>query len=137
MREEASPIRALVFLAALPDASRARRRRVLALAAAAGGVALLAGCMAQSGSAPVATDAIVIPGQWVFQPGAAEVKVGANVTWQNHGGQDHSVTFDDGSFDQVVHAGSSLTRVFATPGTYTYHCKFHPPGMKGTIVVTA
>jgi plastocyanin len=110
---------------------------VLALAAMAtlGGVA---GCTSQQAtSAPVQTDTITIPGQWVFEPGAIQVAAGTTVTWQDHGGQDHTVTFDDGSFDQVVHAGSSLARAFATPGLYAYHCKFHPPNMKGTILVLA
>lgn len=101
-------------------------------------LAALAGCAAQApSSAPVATGTVTIPGAWVFEPAQAQVKAGATVTFVNHGGQDHTVTLDDGSADFVVPAGGSATHVFATPGTYGYHCKFHPPGMKGTIVVVA
>jgi plastocyanin len=101
-------------------------------------LAVLAGCASQpSPSAPVPTHTVTIPGQWLFEPSAIQIAAGTAVTWQNHGGQAHSVTFDDGSFDQVVPAGGTLARSFATPGTYAYHCKFHPPDMKGTIVVVA
>lgn len=65
------------------------------------------------------------------------MKAGTNVTFANHGGQSHTITFDDGSFDQTVQPGSSVTRAFLAPGTYSYHCRFHPPDMKGTIVVEA
>lgn len=100
--------------------------------------ASLAGCTGrESAPSPVATDTVVIPGAWTFEPAAAQVKAGANVTFENHGGAAHTVTFDDGSFDQTIPPGGAITRAFPAPGTYSYHCKFHPPDMKGTIVVVA
>lgn len=98
----------------------------------------LAGCASLSGGAgtPVPTDKVTIPGAWVFEPKVAQVKVGATLTFQNEGGQTHSITFDDGSFDQTLAPGTSLVHTFTTAGTYSYHCKFHPPDMKGTVVVT-
>jgi len=92
-----------------------------------------AGC-ASSPTAPVQTDQVSIPGAWRFDPPVAEVQHGATVTWTNHGGQTHSITFDDG-FDQDVPPGGTVTRTFASAGTFPYHCKYHPPDMKGQIVV--
>lgn len=99
------------------------------------GLVALAGCSAADTS-PVQTDHVSIPGQWVFEPATAQVAVGATVTWTNHGGQTHSVTFDDPSLgDRDVKPGESVTVTFPHAGTFAYHCKYHPPDMKGRIVV--
>lgn len=97
--------------------------------------ASFAGCATHTDAPPVATNTVVIPGAWVFEPATATVKAGSVVTFEDRGGAAHTVTFDDGTFDQTIAAGASVERTFPTPGTFTYHCKFHPPGMKGTIVV--
>ena len=98
--------------------------------------ALLSGC-ASSPAAPVKTDHVTVPGPWTFDPGAVEVAAGTAVTWTNHGGQTHSVTFDDASlgFDKDMGPGQSVTLTFAQHGTYAYHCKYHPPGMVGKVIV--
>ena len=93
----------------------------------------LGGC-SSTPAAVVHTDQVSIPGAWRFEPQIAEVAHGATVTWTNHGGQAHSITFDDGS-DQDIAPGATATRTFATPGTHNYHCKYHPPDMKGSIIV--
>jgi len=80
-----------------------------------------------------------------FQPSTITVVVGKNntITWTNQDGADHTVTFLSGpagvSLASIsnpdVGSGQSFTIVLSTPGTYTYHCSFHPLWMHGTIVV--
>lgn len=103
---------------------------VLALALAA------AACGGSSGGGPAA------PGpngvnivDYAFNPTTLTVPVGTTVTWTNTASRTHTVTLDDGSFDQQVLAGANLTHAFATAGTFTYHCSIHTQ-MTGTVVVT-
>jgi plastocyanin len=58
------------------------------------------------------------------------------VTWTNRQPAiQHTVTADDGSFgSDPLSTGSSFSHVFATAGTYSYHCSIHP-AMIGTVVV--
>lgn len=70
-----------------------------------------------------------------FAPLVLTVNQGATVTWNNNGLARHTVVADDGSFRSPdVRSGQTYTRVFATPGTFTYICDIHPE-MKGTIAV--
>src|SRR5215212_5942076 len=72
---------------------------------------------------------------FAFEPGTISVPVGATVTWTNTGSRPHTVTADDGSFDSGrLDPGEQFSQTFDQPGTYTYHCGFHPE-MQGTIVV--
>jgi len=72
-----------------------------------------------------------------FQPGSLTIPVGATVTWTNAGQRPHTVSADDGSFDSGrLDPGESFSHTFTEPGTYSYHCGFHPQ-MQGTITVTA
>ncbi|MFC0458496.1 cupredoxin domain-containing protein, partial [Arthrobacter liuii] len=67
--------------------------------------------------------------------GAGTVPAGSTVTVMNMDNQAHTVTADDGSFDAVVKAGTSITFTApAKPGTYTYHCTYHS-NMHGTLTV--
>src|SRR5215213_10231188 len=81
----------------------------------------------------VAFDVSVV--DFAFEPGTLSVPVGATVTWTNTGSRPHTVTADDGSFDSGrLDPGEQFSQTFYQPGTYTYHCGFHPE-MQGTIVV--
>lgn len=86
---------------------------------------------------PVATQTIDVPGPWVFEPQVATVQAGVPVTFTNHGGAAHTVTFEGLDYDVTIPPGGSATHTFDAPGTYEYGCKFHPPDMKGTLVVKA
>src|SRR5215213_9794642 len=78
-------------------------------------------------------DASVV--DFAFEPGTLSVPVGATVTWTNTGSRPHTVTADDGSFDSGrLDPGEQFSQTFDQPGTYTYHCGFHPD-MQGSIVV--
>src|SRR5215207_2353686 len=73
---------------------------------------------------------------FAFEPGTLTVPVGATVTWTNAGGRPHTVTADDGSFDSGrLDPGEQFSETFEQPGTFSYHCGFHPE-MQGSIVVT-
>lgn len=73
---------------------------------------------------------------FAFAPANLTVPVGSTVTWTNGDSTTHTVTADDGSFDSGQLAqGATFSQVFATAGTFTYHCAIHS-SMKATITVT-
>jgi plastocyanin len=80
-------------------------------------------------------------GNFAFQPASVTVKAGATVMWVNNSNVAHTTTSDSSSAvswdsSAISTGGGSFSFVFSKPGTYTYHCSFHP-FMHGTIVVTA
>lgn len=89
---------------------------------------------AHSRRAQVAT--IDIGGQYAFRPATITVKVGTAVTWTNKSDARHTVTSDRASlFDKNLPPGKTVSITFSHPGTYAYHCTYHPY-MHGKIVVT-
>jgi plastocyanin len=82
-----------------------------------------------------------------FQPSQITVVVGKNntITWTNKDSADHTVTFISGPSGVTlasisnpdVGSGQSFTVTLTTPGTYKFHCSFHPAWMMGTIVVNS
>src|SRR5215207_2089275 len=73
---------------------------------------------------------------FAFEPAAVTVPAGATVTWTNTGSRPHTVTADDGSFDSGrLDPSEQFSQAFDQPGTFAYHCGFHPE-MQGEIVVT-
>jgi plastocyanin len=93
------------------------------------------------GSAATAHVSIVDFG---YSPATITVTVGTTVTWTNTGTVIHSVTADGGAFDSspscptgpCINPGSAFSHVFATAGTFTYHCRVHS-NMHGTVIVQA
>jgi plastocyanin len=72
---------------------------------------------------------------FAFEPVTLEVPAGTTVVWTNAGSAPHTVTSDTGAFDSGrLDPGGTFSMTFDTPGTYNYHCEFHP-GMQATIVV--
>lgn len=85
-----------------------------------------------------------------YSPVNITVVIGVNntVTWTNVDGAFHTVTSNPGdpaSFNsgclngvgapcQGSSIGSSFTFTFTVPGTYVYHCEYHP-WMKGEVIV--
>lgn len=68
---------------------------------------------------------------------ALTVAPGATVSVTNMDTAAHTVTADDGSaFDAEVKGGGGTATFTAPtkPGSYTYHCTFHP-GMHGVLIV--
>jgi len=73
------------------------------------------------------------------------VAAGSTVTWQVTGGV-HNVTQCDasfatcpppGGFDSGLLNGGAYSQTFASPGTISYYCAFHPDQMRGRILVQA
>jgi plastocyanin len=83
----------------------------------------------------------------LYNPDTVTVAAGTGVTWTNSGALTHTVTADsDAVFNATLSppgmdsygyptAGQSYSKVFATAGTYRYHCNFHA-SMHGVVVVT-
>lgn len=62
-----------------------------------------------------------------FGPKAVNARVGDVVSFTNTDDQPHTATADDRSFDTgSIAAGASMSVTVTKPGTYTYHCSFHP-----------
>ena len=74
-----------------------------------------------------------------FSPNSMTVVLGVNntVVWTNNDSSPHTVTSNGGSFDSGNMApGQTYSFTFSEPGTYTYHCTYHP-WMVGTVIVKA
>jgi plastocyanin len=87
------------------------------------------------GSAAPATTAPAIK-DFKFAPARISVRRGAKVTWTNRDSAEHTATADTGpAFDSgTIQPRKSRTVVLSKPGTYAYHCVFHP-FMHGAIIV--
>ena len=82
-----------------------------------------------------------------FSPNDITLVIGVNnsVTWVNDDSTEHTATFTSGpaganlaSISGDIQPGTSFGPVtFSVPGTYAYHCQFHPGWMRGTIIVLA
>ncbi len=77
--------------------------------------------------------------QLAFSPNAVTIAPGGTVTFA-FGAVGHAVKFDTGTNPPGdipgVNADTSVSRTFATAGTFAFHCTIHPQ-MTGTIVVAA
>lgn len=83
-----------------------------------------------------ATVDITIQG-FAFSPADITIKAGTTVVWTNQDSASHTVVDDDGGWKSGGLAkGDTFSRVFDTPGTFTFYCGIHPT-MKGTITVTS
>ena len=71
-----------------------------------------------------------------FAPAATSAKTGDVIQWTNTGNVAHNVTFDSNTDlnSQTLQQGDTWAVKFTAPGTYAYHCTFHP-GMDGQITV--
>jgi plastocyanin len=114
--------------------------RVLSRGKAGGSwVSAVAVCGLVAPASAGAADASVSVGDNSFSPAAVTIAVGDSVTWTNPaGGNPHNVNFDGGLFDPppAPSPGWSLTRTFATVGSFSYVCDVHS-NMDGTVTVAA
>ncbi|WP_179470218.1 cupredoxin domain-containing protein [Mycolicibacterium vinylchloridicum] len=83
---------------------------------------------------PASGPAITISGMTFTSPSA--VAPGATITVTNSDSVEHSVTADTGNaFDVEVDGKGTATFTAPTqPGTYPYHCTYHP-SMHGQLIV--
>jgi plastocyanin len=71
-----------------------------------------------------------------FNPAVVDVEKGEYVRWVNIDQVTHTSTSDTGKWDSGdLEHGEDYERKFNQPGTYTYHCAYHP-AMTGTVKVT-
>ena len=69
-----------------------------------------------------------------FEFGDVTAPAGGTVEFVNSSGGGHTVTADDGAFDEGLADGeTAVVEVPAEPGDYPYHCEIHPD-MTGTLV---
>jgi len=75
-------------------------------------------------------------GSFGFSPAILTIKVGTTVIWKNVSSTAHTVTTDDGSTADsgTIPAGGTFQFTFKTPGSFSYHCNYHPY-MRATVVV--
>lgn len=82
-------------------------------------------------SAPVATAQVSVTDDR-FQPAAAEVPAGTEVTWTWEGDNLHNVTAN--GFSSDVQDEGTFRHTLDQAGTYRYRCTLHA-GMEGAVVV--
>ena len=81
-----------------------------------------------------------------FLPRTVEVSVGDTVEWVNTDmeentvtdelkGVDHTISFDNGQFDQFLPAGTTVSHTFMEAGVYAYTSSLHPQA-QGIVVVS-
>lgn len=74
---------------------------------------------------------------FAFTPTTLTVPSGTStITVTNTGSVPHSFTLNDGSVDQTVQPGQTVTVTVNLSGDAAFHCKFHPTQMKGTLTVS-
>ncbi|MEO8264745.1 MAG: cupredoxin domain-containing protein [Ilumatobacteraceae bacterium] len=89
--------------------------------------------VAPTGSASAGAGAVGIA-DFTFTPATVNIPVGGSFVWTNNDNQAHTAT-SAGNFDAgAIQPGTSATVEFATAGSFTYICSFHP-FMTGTVVV--
>jgi plastocyanin len=70
-----------------------------------------------------------------FQFSDVTVPAGGTLEVVNSSGGPHTVTADDGSFDEELADGATIgVTVPSEPGEYPYHCEIHP-SMQATLTV--
>jgi len=126
---------------------RSRDLHRIRAAGAIGCLGLLFGACAPGAAPPetpsaARTDRVAVvepagrPEAWGFAPAAVAVAKGTTVTFHNGGQEFHTATSDSPGrpFDLSLAPGQDATFVFATAGSFAYHCGVHPQ-MKGVVVV--
>ena len=84
---------------------------------------------------PTDTGVVVVITDNQFTPASISVPAGRIVRWLNQGGQPHTVTANDASFNSgAIGVGGNFQRTFPAAGTFPYLCAIHV-GMTGSVTV--
>ena|ERR1041385_4588759 len=74
-------------------------------------------------------------GSNTFNPATINVSRSSTIIWTNNTSQMHTISNDYGKFESGdLPSGQQFSFTFYTPGTFPYHCKYHPME-KGNVVV--
>ena len=103
-------------------------------------VAALAGALSLPGAAAAADAVVTADDSSVFGNPNPTINVGERVTWSfANPGTQHNVASSSGNWSWTSGPFSlnhgQHTYTFTAPGTYSYVCQLHPPGMSGTVTV--
>ena len=124
--------------------------RVCAVVVAAGALAACGSSSSSSGSGvyskPTSTPSsaagdgpTVTAKDFSFSPTTLDLTAGKTVTISaiNDGAAKHNLTIEKLKVNVDLPPGSTKTAVVegAKPGTYEFHCEYHPTQMKGTVTV--
>jgi plastocyanin len=73
-----------------------------------------------------------------YDPESLTVASGGSIRYSNKDGTEHNFTAEKAGVDEDVEPGSSVTIDLGDvePGTYDFHCEYHPDSMQGTLEVT-
>ena len=111
---------------------------LLALALPSGASAALPAVKPVQRATVIAPVAVTIAG-FAYLPKTVTVAAGTPIVFTNKDDSLHTVTSDHAAFAEspdISRGGKSYTLTLTKPGTYAYHCGYHPY-MMGTIIVTA
>lgn len=107
-----------------------RVRRMVTLAAVLSGAVAGCGTTAESDPAPRADSGTQVSiTNNAYDPSSVDIPPGGKVVWAFEDGQiPHTVTSDNNVFGSPPNGQTSgvFERVFPEPGTFAYHCDFHP-----------
>jgi plastocyanin len=117
-------------------------RRVVSVVSALALAAVLAGACSSSGSSGKSSGGATVSmtaKDFAYTPTAVSVKAG-KVTFEvkNAGSVEHNLTIAALKVNTDVEDGKTASAPVddVKPGTYAFHCEYHPTKMKGTITVT-
>ena len=69
-----------------------------------------------------------------FNPVDKNINVGDSIEWVNKDSAAHTVSFENGDFEQKLAVGETTIHKFEQAGEFRYFCSLHP-GMQGSITV--
>lgn len=100
------------------------------------GLLVLAGCSSTEPPPPPPQAQTVTVGDNFFNPSGFQLGTGKSLTWRWQGSNQHNVTFDNGDPGSATQNSGTFSRVFDTPGAFSYHCSIHGAAvMSGTVAV--
>ena len=87
---------------------------------------------------PVATEKVLLPQSYKFEPAVASIKAGSTMMWENEDNFPHNVkVFGEKGQTKDLPIGATAEIEFPDAGTFYYQCTLHPDQMKGKVVVEA
>jgi plastocyanin len=90
----------------------------------------------RGGTESAGAGATIVAANIAFDPTTLSVAAGETITLRNEDDVEHSFTIDDPEVDAEAEGGEEATvEAPDEPGTYDFHCRYHPDEMTGTLTV--